>query len=98
MSSGQPHLSIVRPVYRAEKVLDELVSRIESSVKEITGNFEIILVDDRSPDNSWVRMKEISAQKPFVRSIRLSLNFGQLLCDTAGLDHSKGESCQRLSI
>ena len=84
-------ISVVSPVYRAEKVLDELVARIENSVRQITDNFEIILVDDRSPDNSWAKMKAISAANPFVLSIRLSRNFGQHYAITAGLDQAQGE-------
>ncbi|MCC7317563.1 MAG: glycosyltransferase, partial [Bacteroidales bacterium] len=48
-----PHLSIVSPVYRAEKILPVLVQRITQAVSAITTDFEIVLVDDRSPDNSW---------------------------------------------
>lgn len=40
-------------------MLDELVGRIEASVSTITDDYEIILVNDASPDNSWVKMVEI---------------------------------------
>lgn len=86
-----PLISVVSPVYRAEKTLDELVNRIEASVRKITDSFEIVLVDDRSPDGSWIKMKELASQKSFVRAIRLSRNFGQHYAITAGLDHANGK-------
>jgi len=70
-------LSIISPVYRAENILDELVNRIEQSVLKITNDFEIILVEDAGPDNSWEKIEEIAGKKPFVKGIKLSRNFGQ---------------------
>ena len=46
-------ISIVSPIYKAEGSLKELVVRICKSVEQITNNYEIILVDDFGPDNSW---------------------------------------------
>jgi dolichol-phosphate mannosyltransferase len=91
MVDSTPLVSIISPVYRAESILPELVSRIEHAMNQVTSQFEIILVDDRSPDGSWEVMKGISSQKKFVRSIRLSRNFGQHYAITAGLDHARGE-------
>lgn len=54
-------------------------------------DYEIILIDDRSPDNSWEVMKNISKSNPEVKSIRLSRNFGQHPAIMAGLSHVKGE-------
>lgn len=87
----KPKISIISPVYRAEASLDELVRRVELSVGGLTNSFELILVDDRSPDESWIKMKQIAAEKSFVRCIRLSRNFGQHYAITAGLDHAHGE-------
>ena len=63
-------------MYRAEAMLDELVRRIKASLAPITDNFEIILVDDRGPDNSWGRIQAQAALDPRVRGVRLSRNFG----------------------
>jgi dolichol-phosphate mannosyltransferase len=54
-----PLISIVSPVYRAEKILPELVNRIEKSIKLITDDYEIILVDDMSPDESWNTISQL---------------------------------------
>jgi dolichol-phosphate mannosyltransferase len=87
----QPLVSIVSPVYRAEKFLDKLVSEIQEVMTVLNVNYEIILVDDRSPDNSWEKMKEISSGNTSVKSIRLSRNFGQHPAIMAGLSQAKGE-------
>ncbi len=87
----KPFVSIVSPVYRAEKFLDKLVSEIQKVMATLDVDYEIILVDDRSPDLSWLKMKELSHQIPAVVSIRLSRNFGQHPAIMAGLSHAKGE-------
>ncbi len=84
-------ISIVSPVYRAEKILETLVSEIEKVMLKINQDYEIILVDDRSPDHSWEVMKSISSKNPKVKSYRLSRNFGQHPCIFAGLSKAKGE-------
>ena len=69
----------------------ELVQRLVSALELISSNFEIILVDDRSPDSSWTRIQEQAARDPRVRGLRLSRNFGQHRAITAGLDLCRGE-------
>ena len=84
-------ISIVSPVYRAEKILPILVSEINLVMERIGEDYEIILVDDRSPDNSWEVMKVLSSQNPKIKSIRLSRNFGQHSAIFAGLTKTKGD-------
>lgn len=72
-------------------MLDELVSRIEASVETFTFDYEIILVNDSSPDNSWARIKEICSKDKRVKGINLSRNFGQHYAITAGLTESAGD-------
>ena len=86
-----PFISIVSPVYQAETTVGELVQRIRASVALFTADYEIILVDDRSLDDSWTRIQKQSAADPRVIGIRLSRNFGQHRAITAGLDHCRGE-------
>jgi dolichol-phosphate mannosyltransferase len=87
----QPLISIVSPVYRAEKIVDKLVERISEEVSKITENFEIILVEDGSPDNSWEAIERNCHKDERVKGIKLSRNFGQHYAITAGLDNVKGE-------
>lgn len=84
-------ISIVCPVYRAENVIQELVKQTESELSKITSNFEIVLVEDCGPDNSWSVIETICSNNRKVKGIHLSRNFGQHYAITAGLDHCKGE-------
>lgn len=84
-------ISIVSPVYKAEKIIPELVRRIKESVSKITPQYEIILVDDCGPDNSWQVIKELHKLHAEIRGIKLSRNFGQHYAITAGLAAAKGE-------
>ena len=72
-------------------MLNELVSRIKVSVETFTKDYEIILVNDCSPDNSWSKLKEICETDSKVKAIDLSRNFGQHYAITAGLTRSTGE-------
>lgn len=56
----------------------------------MTPDYEIVYVDDRSPDDAWSTLKTLVAADPRVRAIRLSRNFGQQAAITAGLAHSNG--------
>ena len=84
-------LSIVSPVYRAENVLEELVSRIENNIPKEFDSYEIILVDDYSPDKSWDKIVEISKKNEKVKGYKLSRNFGQHYAITAGLNQVSGD-------
>lgn len=86
-----PHISIVSPVYRAESCVAELCRRLKLAITPITEDFEIILVEDRGPDNSWARIQNEARQDSRVRGIRLAKNFGQHRAITAGLDMAKGD-------
>jgi dolichol-phosphate mannosyltransferase len=85
-----PLISIVSPVYRAEKIVPQLVSEIVTSVSQITENFEIVLVEDGSPDNSWQAIAEACYTESRIHALRLSRNFGQHTAITAGLAASRG--------
>lgn len=84
-------LSIVSPVYKGEKMLKELVRRIEESTKTVVDDYEIVLVNDCSPDNSWEGIKSICASNNHVKGVNLSRNFGQVYAITAGLSYAKGD-------
>src|SRR5687768_6381980 len=87
----RPLISVVSPVYAAEAVVERLVAEIIRAVTPITQQFEIILVEDRGPDNSWQKIRSLCAADSRVKGIRLSRNFGQHYAITAGLDKSRGE-------
>ena len=86
-----PLISIVSPVYKGEKMVAELVRRNVESVSTITENYEIILVNDASPDGSWEEIVKQCESNPKVKGINLSRNFGQHYAITAGLHYVKGD-------
>jgi len=83
-------LSVVVPVYGCRDCLSDLHRRLTEQVAAITPDYELILVDDRSPDGSWTVLKALSEADPKVKAIRLSRNFGQHNAITAGLAASRG--------
>lgn len=87
----KPLISVVSPVYNAENTAERLVEEILKVMQYLEATFEVILVDDRSKDNSWEVIKKISVKNNNVKSIRLSRNFGQHPAIMAGLTHTKGE-------
>lgn len=89
--SDMPHISIVSPEYKGAGMVHELVSRIEASLKDITADYEIILVNDASPDNTWEVIREVCAVNKKVKGINLSRNFGENYAITAGLSFAKGD-------
>lgn len=84
-------ISIVIPVYRAELIVDELVSRLCASLNAFTSQYEIILVDDCGPDKSWDKIVANAANNNKIIGIKLSRNFGQHHAITAGLDKCTGK-------
>ena len=93
--SSQPYLhksiSIVSPVYRAENTLEDLVKRIKLVVFGLFESVEIILVDDYSPDDSWLEIERLAAIHPEIKGVKLSRNFGQHYAITAGLDQADAD-------
>jgi glycosyltransferase involved in cell wall biosynthesis len=91
MQSSLPiEISIVSPVYRAEKIIDELVRQIIFNVEQVTPNFEIILVEDASPDNSWNKIEHNCNSDKRVKGVKLNKNYGQHNAIAAGLYASTG--------
>lgn len=84
-------ISVVSPVYKAEMTVDELVKRIIDSVSNITNEFEIILIDDGSPDDSWACIERNCKKDSRVKGIKLTRNFGQHHAITCGLDYAFGD-------
>ncbi len=88
---SEPIISIVSPVYRAEHLLYELVERLHENLSKITTAYEIVFVEDGSPDKSWEIIEELCKNDHKIKGIKLSRNFGQHYAITAGLDHVSGE-------
>jgi polyisoprenyl-phosphate glycosyltransferase len=84
-------MSIVIPVHGCCECLNELYKRLVTTLSSITDDFEIIMVNDASPDNSWQIITSLAEQDVKVKGINLSRNFGQHYAITAGLDYAKGD-------
>lgn len=84
-------ISVVIPVYGCRAALPELHRRLTESLKQITEEYEIILVNDACPQNSWEVIEEICQADRHVVGLEMSRNFGQLKATLAGLDYSTGD-------
>ncbi|MBK8551402.1 MAG: glycosyltransferase family 2 protein [Ignavibacteria bacterium] len=91
MSRKENLISVVSPVYKSEKIVDELVKRLSEELSKLTENYEIILVEDGGGDNSWEKIEENCLRNEKVKGIKLSRNFGQHYAITAGLSKASGE-------
>lgn len=84
-------ISIVIPVYGCKGALPELHRRLVSTLEGMHKTFEIVLVDDHDPQNSWEEVARICAHDERVVGVKLSRNFGQIRAITAGLDVCRGD-------
>ncbi len=88
-----PSLSLVIPVYGSEPVLPELVRRLQAMFDQQgrpSGDYELILVCDCSPDRSWAVIRSLAKQYPWVRGILLRMNAGQHNALMAGFSKARG--------
>ncbi len=91
MEITKPHISVVIPVYNCAGCLIELYNRLVKTLNTIDNNFEIIFINDFSPQNDWGVIKELAEKDVRVKGINLSRNFGQHYAITAGLDYVQGD-------
>ncbi len=78
-----PSCSVVVPVYNSELTLEPLVAQLGEVLPEVTGDYEVILVNDGSRDCSWDVICDLSQRFRWVRGINMMRNYGQhnaLLC------------------
>lgn len=94
IETGSLALSLVIPVYGSEKVLPELVNRLQATLDQlptIRASYEVIFVCDRSPDQSWQVIQQLSSQFSWVRGILLRMNAGQHNALMAGFARARGK-------
>jgi glycosyltransferase involved in cell wall biosynthesis len=85
-------LSIVVPLYQEAAVIPELIARLTRSLDSLDCDWEAILVDDGSTDETWTLLREAALRDDRVRAIRLTRNFGHQAALTAGLSAAEGEA------
>jgi len=88
----RPIISIVSPVYLCTGMVEELVRRIKQATVEIADDFEIVLIEDGSPDGSWIEIEKECKKDNRVKGVRLSRNFGQHFAISAGFAYARGET------
>ena len=85
-------VSFVIPCYRSEITLPKVVDEIDETMKGlISYDYEIILVNDSSPDNTWETIKTLVSEHSNITGINFAKNFGQHGALMAGLRESKGD-------
>jgi undecaprenyl-phosphate 4-deoxy-4-formamido-L-arabinose transferase len=81
-------LSVVIPVYRSEEIVPHLCKALKGALAAY--RFEIVLVNDRSPDGSWRAIRQEALADPRVIGVNLRVNVGQDRAIMAGLTHAHG--------
>jgi putative glycosyltransferase len=92
------NLSIVTTLYRSASFIAEFHSRVSAAAEAITHDYELIFVNDGSPDDSLERVLAIAGNDPHVKVIDLSRNFGHHPAILAGLSHASGERVYLIDV
>jgi glycosyltransferase involved in cell wall biosynthesis len=71
------NISVIVPVYGGSQTLLLLVERLGKILSQIADSYEVLLVNDGSPDNSWTVIDELARKYSWVRGINLMRNYGQ---------------------
>jgi len=91
MADATRDLSIVTTLYRSAPFLDEFCRRVREAAERVSRDYEIVLVNDGSPDESLEIALALHRDDPRVRVVDLSRNFGHHKAMMTGLDHARGE-------
>ncbi len=86
-----PLITVLSPVYGCRDCLEALAERVRIAFEGSALDWELLLVDDRSPDEPWDMICSLSERDPRVRGVRLVRNHGQHLAIWAGLDAARGD-------
>ena len=84
-------ISVVIPEYKGASIMGALLQRLDAALCTISDNYEIILVNDCSPDDTWSEIKRFAAQDKRIIGLNLSRNYGEHYAISAGLKYAKGE-------
>jgi len=89
----KPEISIIIPIFGHNLELNNLHNRLKKCLNEITNDYDIILVNDESPDNSWEVICKLAENDKRVKGVNLSRNFGQHRAIAAGIKYAAGQWC-----
>jgi len=94
--NGQPQsdefISVIMPVYREGSELRALLARVRDALESSHVRYEIVLIDDGSPDNTWEVICDTAKQFPEIRGVSLARNFGKESALCAGLERALGQA------
>lgn len=91
MSSKRPMISVVSPVYGCRNCLDDLCREVAQAFEGRDLEWELVLVDDRGPDEPWDVILDLAGSRPNVRGVRMARNHGQHLAIWAGFSAARGD-------
>lgn len=86
-----PKYTVVVPVYNSENSINELVSRIETTMQSFSP-YELLMIDDLSNDQSWEVMKKAKSNREHIRLLRFTRNFGQAAASICGMREAKANT------
>jgi len=89
---NRPLLSIVIPVFREGAQLSNFLAAVRSSLSQCNLLYELVLVDDGSPDDTWRVLTAEAESCQAIRALRLSRNFGKESALCAGMEHARGDA------
>ena len=89
-SHKKTEISVILPIYGCIDCLNILYQRLTSVLEELVPSFEIIMVNDSSPDNSWSVISTLASSDTRVKGVNLSRNFSQHRAIVAGMDIASG--------
>ena len=87
-----PMLSVVIPVFNEAENITTLLARLSGVLNDLVPDYEIVVVDDGSRDESPAILRQCVASDPHVVVVELARNFGHQIAISAGLEHSRGRA------
>lgn len=91
-------VSVVTSLYLSESYIEAFYVRVKQAVRQITSEYEVIFVNDGSPDGSKDRVLKLLSEEPAIRLVDLSRNFGHHKAIMAGLMHATGDLIFQIDV
>ena len=88
---GKPYVSVIIPLLNEEESLRELHEQLKSAMARVSGNYELIFVDDGSTDNSFKVLRDLRSRNNRVKAIRFRRNYGKSAALAVGFQKAQGE-------
>jgi glycosyltransferase involved in cell wall biosynthesis len=89
---NNPLISYVIPAYCEEATLANTLTKVALQMEQVKGEYEFVVVDDGSDDNTWQVLEELSGDMPNLNALRFSRNFGKEAAIYAGLQAARGDA------